>query len=212
MKNTFTLPWTIANALGLSLGFLAFIQTLMFYSFGLNFDLHWDFDAPGNPDKGSGYIIRGLALGLTVFGVVFTAFQAFVLRRYLPTTWRWILSGLLGFALVVLIIWPFAEIWGHIPGPVEPFVVVFSGSLLTLIFQWRYLRTHGIAPLKPFIWYVVGVVVGLIFTLALMYFLIWIGMKFTWAMDVAIIGLIVGGSAGYFSAKHFKMALDTKKL
>ena len=43
MKNNFTLRWTLANALGMSLGFLAFIQFLMFYEFGLNFEMHWAF-------------------------------------------------------------------------------------------------------------------------------------------------------------------------
>jgi len=41
MKNNFTLRWTIANALGMSLGFLTAAQFTMFYKYGLNFENHW---------------------------------------------------------------------------------------------------------------------------------------------------------------------------
>lgn len=33
--------WTVASAIGMALGFLAFLQTLMFLGFGFDFQRHW---------------------------------------------------------------------------------------------------------------------------------------------------------------------------
>ena len=92
MKNNFTLSWFIANALGLSLGFLAFIQTLQFYSYGFNFDLHWDFEAGQKAAEAmqdterTMYLLKGLAFALPIFGLVYMASQAIVLRNFLQHT------------------------------------------------------------------------------------------------------------------------------
>jgi len=50
MKNNFTLRWTLANALGMSLGFLASAQFTMFYKYGLNFEMHWRFGSGADQD------------------------------------------------------------------------------------------------------------------------------------------------------------------
>ena len=208
MKRNFIISWSIANAIGLSLGFLAFIQTLMFYAYGFNFDLHWDIEADENSPQDTVYLITGLALGLSVFGLVYTSFQAIVLRSYLQNIWQWIAFGAVGFLLILLIILPFLSIWGHIPGPVEPFAIVFGGTLFTLLLQFRYLRKQGIAPARPILWYVVGIVAGL----AILFLLYLAGMNVSWPLAVAFIGFVVGCSAGVFSAKHFYKALHKGTL
>ena len=176
MKRRFQLSWTIVNAIGLSIGFLSFIQALMFYSYSLNFDLHWDFQAAENLPEDTNYLIKGLAIALPIFGLVYTSIQSLVLKNYLPSIWKWMAHGVVGFVIIVLMILPFASIWGHIPGPVEPFSIVFGGSVCTII--------------------AVGILI--------LFVLYQIGMNLSWALEVAIIGLVVGGSAGYFSSKHFE--------
>ncbi len=204
MKHTFTLRWTLANALGMSLGFLAFIQFLMFYGHGLNFEMHWVFGAP--PDMSENSMLLAMGIGLAIFGIVFSLGQALILKQYLPKLlWAWILNGALGYVVVLLIIWPFIGIWGSIEGPVEPLTVVLGGTLFMLILQWRYLRKQGIKPARPIVWFGAGGLLGILPVL-LLFMVIWTNVP--WGVDIAIMGLIVGGSAGFLSAKHFQKVLE----
>ena len=207
MKNNFTLRWTLANALGMSLGFLAFIQFLMFYGYGLNFEKHWIFGA--DIDMSENAMLIGIGIGLAVFGSVFSLGKAIILKQYLPKIWAWILNGALGYIVVLLIIWPLIGIWGRIEGPVEPLTVVLGGTLFMLILQWRYLRKQGIKPARPFIWFGAGALLG-ISPLALL--LMVIGLNVPWAAELAIMGFIVGGSAGFLSAKHFQKVLEERSM
>jgi len=205
MKNNFTLRWTLANALGMSLGFLAFIQFLMFYGYGLNFEKHWIFGA--DIDMSENAMLIGIGIGLAVFGSVFSLGQAIILKQYLSKLWAWILNGALGYIVVLLIIWPFIGIWGEIEGPVEPLTVVLGGTLFMLILQWRYLRKQGIKPARPIIWFGAGVLLGII-PLLLVFMVI--GLNVPWAAEVAIMGLSLGGSAGFLSARHFQKVLEER--
>ncbi len=206
MKNNFTLRWTLANALGMSLGFLAFIQFLMFYGYGLNFEKHWVFGEDIGMSENA--MLLGISIGLPIFGSVFSLGQAVILKQYLPKLWAWILNGALGYIAVILIIWPLIGIWGRIEGPVEPLTIVLGGTLFMLILQWRYLRKQGIKPTRPIIWFGAGVLLGII----LMLLLYKIGINVPWVVEVAIIGLIVGGSAGFLSAKHFQKVLEERSM
>jgi len=207
MKNNFTLRWTLANALGMSLGFLAFIQFLMFYGYGLNFEMHWVFGAES--DMSENAMLIGIGIGLAVFGSVFSLGQAIILKQYLPKLGAWILNGALGYIVVLLIIWPFIGIWGRIEGPVEPLTVVLGGTLFMLILQWRYLRKQGIKPARPIMWFGAGFLLGIIPLLLL--FMV-IGLNVPWAAEVAIMGLIMGGFAGFLSARHFQKVLEERSM
>jgi len=207
MKNNFTLRWTLANALGMSLGFLASGQFLMFYYYGLNFEMHWDFGADLGISENARLIGNGI--GLAVFGSVFSLGQAIILKQYLPKLWAWVLNGALGYIVVLLIIWPLIGIWGEIEGPVEPLTLVLGGTLFMLLLQWRYLRKQGIKPARPIIWFGASVLLGIIPLLLL--FMV-IGLNVPWAAEVAIMGLIVGGSAGFLSARHFQKVLEERSM
>ena len=207
MKNNFTLRWTLANALGMSLGFLAFIQFLMFYGYGLNFEKHWIFGA--DIDMSENAMLIGIGIGLAVFGSVFSLGQAIILKQYLPKLWAWVLNGALGYIVVLLIIWPLIGIWGRIEGPVEPLTVVLGGTLFMLILQWRYLRKQGIKPARPIIWFGAGALLGVL-PILLLFMVIWTNVP--WGVDIAIMGLIVGGSAGFLSARHFQKVLEERSM
>ena len=133
MKNRFILSWALANAIGMSVGFLAFIQFLQFYRFILDFKLHWDFKAAQNLDRSTDFVVLGISMGLPLFGAISSAAQGIILNRFLPKIGYWVLNGALGYLMVVLIIFPFGNTWGHIEGPVEPLTIVFGGTLFTLI-------------------------------------------------------------------------------
>ncbi|MCZ6504135.1 MAG: hypothetical protein O6945_16685, partial [Gammaproteobacteria bacterium] len=96
----------------------------------------------------------------------------------------------------------------RIEGPAEPLIIVLGGTLFMLILQWRYLRKQGIKPARPIIWFGVGVLLGMLPVL-LLFMVIWTNVP--WGVDIAIMGLIVGGSAGFLSAKHFQKVLTTLK-
>ena len=106
--------------------------------------------------------------------------------------------------MVILIVYPFSSVWGDIPGPVEPFAIVFGGAVITLILQWRYLKKNGLAPGKLFLWYLLGILIGLIG----LFVLYLVGLNVSWALEIAIIGLITGASSGFFSARHFYKELN----
>jgi len=205
MKNNFILRWTLANALGMSLGFLAFIQFLMFYGYGLNFEKHWVFGT--DSDMSENAMLIGIGIGLAVFGSVFSLGQALILKQYLSKLWAWVLNGALGYLVVLLIIWPFIGIWGSIEGPVEPLTVVLGGTLFMLILQWRYLGKQGIKPARPILWFGAGFLLGII-PLFLLFMVI--GLNVPWAAEVAIMGLIMGGLAGFLSARHFQKVLEER--
>jgi len=207
MKNNFTLRWTIANALGMSLGFLSLIQFLMFYEHGLNFEKHWIFGGDIDMSENARLIVIGI--GLAIFGSVFSLAQALILKQYLPKVWPWVLYGALGYMVVLLIIWPFISIWGSIPGPVEPLTLVLGGTFFMLILQWRYLRKQGIKPARPILWFGAGVLMGLL-PVVLLFMFIWPNVP--WGVDIAIMGLIVGGSAGFLSARHFQKVLEERSM
>ncbi len=205
MKNNFTLRWTLANALGMSLGFFAFIQFLMFYAFGLNFEMHYDSEAQQNLNMSDSSRLFVMGIGLAIFGIVFSSGQALILKTYLAKPWAWILNGAIGYIVVLLIIWPLIGIWGEIEGPVEPLIIVFGGTLFMLILQWRYLRKQGIKPARPIIWFGAGALLGVL-PVMLLFMFIWTNVP--WGVDLGVMGFIVGGSAGFLSAKHFKKGID----
>ena len=211
MKNNFTLRWTLANALGMSLGFLVAAQFTMFYKYGLNFEMHWRFGSGADQDFSQSSMLLKQVIALAIFGSVFSSGQALILKKYLAKPWAWILNSALGFIVVLLIIGPLIGIgiWGRIEGPAEPLIIILGGTLFMLILQWRYLRKQGIKPARPFIWFGAGALLGMIPLLLL--FMV-IGLNVPWAAELAIMGFIMGGSAGFLSAKHFQKVLEERSM
>ncbi len=198
--------WTLANAFGFSLAFLAFLQFLMFYEHGLNFELHWDFEAQQNSDKNESFIIIGISTGLILLGIIFSSAQALIIRKFLPKIWPWILNGALGFVIITLIIWPLGDIWGSIPGPVEPLTITLGGLILMLIFQWRFLKKNGIKATKPILLFAAGALLGAALLFPLFYIIIG---DVAWALQICITGLVIGASAGALSGKSLFKALQS---
>jgi hypothetical protein len=207
MKNNFTLKWTLANVLGMSLGFLSAIQFLMFYEYGLDFDKHWSSGSGLGQSEMDRLISIGL--GLAIFGAIFSYAQAIILNQYLPKVWTWVLYGAIGYMVVLLIIWPFIGIWGSIPGPVEPLTLVLGGTLFMLVLQWRYLKKQGVEPARPILWFGAGFLLGLL-PVNLLFMFIWPNVP--WGVDIAIMGVLVGGAAGLLSAKHFQKVLEDRSM
>jgi hypothetical protein len=210
--------WTIANAIGMSLGFLAFIQTLMFLAFGLDFGLHWSSEVvekfgAENPEYIQRLLRIGLAVGLPLSGAIFTSCQALVVRGLLPRVRTWILAGPLGFAAVILLIWPFTAIWGDIPGPVEPFTIVGGGLLMTAGIQWWSLSRRNIAATRWLFLWLAGLPLGMVLFMlgyTLLDAVIFPGSEYSisWAGEVALIGFFIGGTAAAISGKSLFRAIS----
>ena len=206
MKNNFTLRWTIANALAMSIGFLAALQFLMFYAHGLDFEKHWVFGEPEDMSDTARTVVIGIAL--LIFGIIFSFGQVLVLKQYLEKPRLWILTGPSGYVLVLLIIAPFIGIWGGIPGPVEPLAITLGGTFFMIAFQWIFLKKQGIAPARPILCFALGLVAGVL-PLVVLFGFIW---NPPWGADIALMGLSMGGCAGFLSARHFQKVLEERNI
>ncbi|HUE71355.1 MAG TPA: hypothetical protein VMP01_10765 [Pirellulaceae bacterium] len=208
------LGWAIANASGMALGFFAFIQTLMFLGFGLDFGQHWSIEAAEsfgaeNPEYAEQLLKIGLVVGLPLAGAILTSCQALVVRGLWPQVCTWILAGPLGFAAVILLIWPFTAIWGDIPGPVEPFTVVGGGLLATAIIQWLSLRRQGIAATRWLVLWIAGLPLGMVVFMGI-YILIDLVVSVVWVAEILLIGFCVGGTAAALSGKSLFRAISSR--
>lgn len=213
-------PWTIANAIAMSLGFLAFIQMLMFLSFGLNFEHHWssqsvDSFAAENPEAAEQLLRTGLLLGLPLAGAILTSGQALVVHGVLPRVRTWILAGPLGFAAIIALIWPFTAIWGDIPGPVEPFTIVAGGLLMTGVIQWWQLRRMGISATRWLVLWLAGLPLGMVVFMLVYTLLDEVlfpdsAYSIGWVGEVALIGLFIGGTAAAVSGNSLFRAISLK--
>jgi hypothetical protein len=198
MRTRFLAEWVGANAVGLSLGFLAVLQTGFLIQFGSNTELHWT----------SGALGRGVApyarfTGLLIGGAILGLAQAWALRGRLPRVTPWVVAAAVGFGLVILVIWPLvrADVWGHIPGPVEPIAITIGGGSLAGVGQWWYLRRNGIVATRWLIFWVGGLVGSVALTF-LVFFLVLgvLQLPLNWPAEVALSGFVAGGTAGAMSA------------
>lgn len=204
------LRWTLANAFGMMLGFLTFIQTLMFLSFGIDFGRHWSMEEVMNLGEIVGQVemerlLRiGLLVGLPLAGAVVAGCQAWALRGHFNSLWQWMLCAPAGFAVMILTIWPFTAIWGSIPGPVEPFTIVGGGLLASAIFQWLLLRRRSVRATWWLVLWILGLPLGMIvfmFVYTLLDAVIVTGEQWSisWAGEIALYGLCIGGTAAAIS-------------
>src|SRR5688572_12059900 len=151
--------WTVANALGLSAGFLTVLQTGFAIQFGRDTELHWTPEA-----LGQGVSIFARLAGLILGGTVLGAAQALALRRQSLPLVSWILSTAAGFAMVVIPMWPLwaAGLWGRIPGPVEPILITVGGGAFAGTLQFLLLRRNGVSASKWLALWVGGLIFSIV--------------------------------------------------
>jgi hypothetical protein len=199
MNMAFPAKWSIANALGLSVGFVAALQTGFLLQFGFNFDAHWSPEALGQ-GVWLGYRFIGLLLGGTIFAIA----QTVVLPPVVPRLAPWLLTGALGYGFIAVVMWPFwaAGLWGSIPGPVEPLLITIGGGCVMGVLQWLLLRTHAVNATNWLAWWLLGLLVSLPATFVTFFIVLGIlKLQLSWPSQVALSGFVVGGVAGLLSAR-----------
>lgn len=153
---------------------------------------------------------------LLVFGAIVGAAQYLVLRRLLPRAWIWIISTAIGFAAILVL----EAVERHIvigptSGPVEPVMVVLGGGILAGFLQCLYLRRHSSSDWWYLLFWVVGLVLGVVLAVPVM---IGIGMVFgdairqleaaaphvSWGIEIGLFGLIFGAVAGLVSSRGLR--------
>ena len=200
MKKEPLLKWTLANALGLGVGFVASQQTIMLFQYGLDFERHWQFGQ--QPDRTlSTY--AGILVGAIVLGLILGSAQALVLRSRLLRVGPWILATTAGFGLVVAVILPLlaADFWGRIPGPVEPIVITVGGGSLAGVLQYLALRRQGIVASKWLTLWIGGLVASFVPMALVFMSLEGLGLSLSWPMEVFVMGFIVAGVAAWISGR-----------
>ena len=211
------LPWILANALGMALGFLAFMQTLNFMSFGLDFEKHWsdaaiEAWAAAHPENAERVFLLGLVLGLPLGGTIFASFQAWVLRGSLRRPWLWVSCGAAGFLVPILVIWPLRAIWGDIPGPVEPFTVAGGGMLGVGILQWWLLRRQGVDARRWLALWIVGLPLGMVvFVIVVGAAKLVVGAWPPWPLEIALYGVFIGGTAAALSGRALLARIESHR-
>lgn len=205
------LTWIAANAMGMALGFLTFLEVLNFLAFGFDFSLHWSEEALEGLENPEPLLRLGLGIGLPLAGALLAACQAWVLRGYLPRLWPWILCGPAGFLVPILVIWPLREIWGHIPGPVEPFAVVGGGMLGAGILQWLLLRRRGVDATRWLVLSMVGLPLGMVVFMGVVGAArLVVGAWPPWPLVIFLIGAFIGGTAGAVSGNVLLRRLSSQ--
>lgn len=215
MTNRFLAKWILANGVGMALGFWTFVNLLMVVAFGLDFEKYWSEAAVEELDNAEQLLRWGAAIGLPLAGVVFTSFQATVLRRSSVDLRWWILAGPLGFVVPLLAIWALTAAWGNIPGPVEPFTIVGGGLVGVAALQWWSLRRKGVGSRRWLILWCLGLPLGMV-AFMLVYTLldavVMPGSRFSigWAWEVGLIGFAIGSVAAAASGRSLLRAIAVK--
>ena len=107
------LKWIAANALGLGVGFIAYVQTFNLMEYGLDTWMHWRSEPPGQDAYAS------ILVALLVGGAILGSAQALILRSRSARTVPWIVATAAGFVFLVILVCPLlaAVLFGRITGP-----------------------------------------------------------------------------------------------
>lgn len=205
MKQELPVKWISAQALGLGVGFVVALQIGMFIQFGFKTELHWK-DVP--PEGSLLFAAAELAI-LLVAGAALGASQASILRSRSLRAVPWILSTTAGFGLVVAVEWPLiaANLWGRLPGPVEPIIILVGGGSSAGILQYLVLRRQGVhAPRWAVLW-IAGLVASLVPTALLFVSLEGLGVSLSWPTQTFLSGFMIIGVAAWISGKALFAAL-----
>ncbi|MFN2458807.1 MAG: hypothetical protein ABR502_11455 [Chitinophagaceae bacterium] len=184
---SFSFAWIAANALAFAVGFALFLFTTE-RMIGENMNTAF----------------FGHFIGLLLFGAFLAFVQSLVIRRLQIATGKWILSGIVGFVLVMAVIWPLylTKIWPA-DGPFEPIVISFTAcfflGLMLFILYKKQLAGIG----KFFLWWVVGTIVGIALSAALIIFIV-SKMGLPFVIEMAIFTLIIGLVAGLISSRSVR--------
>jgi hypothetical protein len=199
MKTVFRVKWTAANALGLGVAFVAYLQIGMLARYGLDFERYWQWQEQAVGHSTVDY--AGSFVELLVAGAIFGASQALVLRSHGLRVVPWIVATAVGFVLLAAVLWPLMAngVLGLIPGPVEPILFTVGGCILAGLCQYLVLRRQGVAAFRWLLLWVVGVVGGLALTAAFFMSIEGLGVSLGWLLDVFFSGFWVAGVAALVS-------------
>lgn len=194
--------WIAATSLGLCVGFLASLQVIMLIA---HRQLIW---VDGILSGMDGYL--AVFVGLLVGGTILGATQSMVTRSYdIPVT-PWILATAAGFAAVSVVIMPLLhiEVWGNIPGPIEPLAITVGGCSMAGVFQYMVLRRNQIRAAKWLGIWVVSLILGVIPTSVIFLTLLGpLGISMSWPVEVALTGFLIGGFGALLSGQTFLKTL-----
>jgi hypothetical protein len=197
MKKNVLLMWTAVNAIGLAVGFVAFVQTVNLIGYG---SIEWQPEPPSPTAE----MYFALLVAFLVEGAIFGSGQALVLRSLRLPAIPWILATAAGFGLTVIIDWPLlaAEILGRIPGPVEPIIATVGGGSLAGIVQYLVLRRQGIHASKWLTLWIVGLFASQVPIALLFMSLEALGVSLSWPVMVFLSGLMTAGVAALISGNR----------
>ena len=206
MKEKSLLKWISANALGLGVGLVAAGQTGMLIQFGFDTEMYWKF---GSADPAGGLAYAADLVSPLVLGAILSLAQVLILRSRSVRVAPWILSTTTGFVLIAAVTWPLraANLWGRIPGPVEPIILLIGGGSLAGILQYLALRRQGIHAPKWIVLWIAGLVASLLPTALLFMSLEGLGVSLSWPTEIFLMGFIVAGVAAGISGKALFAAL-----
>ena len=194
MKISAFATWIIATAAGFCVGFLAYVQLFNLITYG---EMAW---RPEGSQSLSSYV--ALLVGLSVAGALVGSAQVLAVRSFSLQVVPWILSTAAGFGALIAIIWPlhYVALWGNIPGPVEPIIVLVGGGSLAGVAQFILLRRQNVNATKWLGFWIVGLVLSLIPT-ALVFMLLGgpLEVSLSWPVEVGLSGLLAGGFAALVS-------------
>ncbi len=196
--------WIAATSLGLCVGFPAafLVQRLIKHH-----QLSWvgeDFVVHGNV-----YLAQFAAL--LVMGAILGSAQSFVTRSYSVPIMPWIAATAVGFITLLAVIIPlmYIEVWGNIPGPIEPLILTVGGCSLAGVFQYMVLRRNQIRAAKWLGVWVVSLILGIVPTAVIFMTLEGpLGISINWPAQLALSGLLIGGFGALFSGQTFLSALS----
>jgi hypothetical protein len=203
MKKNVLLMWTAVNAIGLAVGFVAFVQTVNLIGYG---SIEWQPEPPSPTAE----MYFALLVAFLVEGAIFGSGQALVLRSLRLPAIPWILATAAGFGLTVIIDWPLlaTEILGRIPGPVEPIIATVGGGSLAGIVQYMVLRRQGIHASKWLVLWVVGLFASLVPVTLVFMSLEALGVSLSWPVMVFLTGLMTAGVAALISGNRLLAAIS----
>jgi hypothetical protein len=210
MKKDSLFIWIAASALGLGVGFVALLQTGMFFEYGFDTDMHWQFVPPGQTLSA----FAGTLVGLLIMGLSFGSAQALVVHSRLQRVVPWLVATAGGFGLMVVVMWPLQamDVLGRIPGPVEPILATVGSGILAGILQYVVLRRHRVVASKWLALWIVGLLASLVPTAILFISLEGLGVTISWPVEVFLTGLMVAGVAAWISGKALFAALPEARV
>ncbi len=199
MKQSRLPIWTLANALGLGVSFVAILQMTMLVEYGLDFEKYWEFIPPDQSVRAYAARLVSSLLG----GAIFGAAQVLFLRSRSVRVGSWILATTVGFALILAVEWPLMAvgIWGRIPGPIEPISITVGGGSFAGIMQYLALRKQGIVASRWLALWIGGLVASLVPAALVFISLEEAGLSISWPVETFLSGFIVAGVAALISGR-----------